>query len=498
MINIKLTAAVAGILALGAASSSFAGVTQAQALAGQSFWMGGSSAAVSGFGTAIGADLCGGAANVSEWVTNPSKMPTTRNAGAVGTPDFRVFSCVAAAGKPFAGNVVTIYYRAEAGSVVGVYAPYNNVAVNELNLATAYCVADPGNPQSDGSTQYDCATSNNAAEYPAAPAGGSVVGTSPIQGPGDGYTGSVALHTLEVGISDVEPGALGNSLGELWAGNGNNDPVSGAYYTFLGNDATPNQLQNMPHSVLFQQSFGFIASKGLGISDLPSAAISSILAGVVTDWSKVAQGSVLNGAANPNEGKPVAAAATPIVICHRDLGSGTRTSADIVFEQDGCDPTGATKELIDNGAVPDSFSTGDVLACVQGQAAAIGYVSIDNYSKAGAAPYANTVALSLDGRTPSNLLTAVGGWQYAVEASANENPTLNFNAGNLQTFYTNYLIPALKALATAPQSAQVNALPGIGGNASNSGTVQTNGKIHVSSFVRNSSKGNSCNPLYQQ
>jgi hypothetical protein len=491
MFNRKFAVAVAAAMAAGAAATSFAAPpTQAQAAAAPfQFYLAGSSAAVSGFGSALGADLCGGSGNLATFVTNPAAQPEVAVVTtAPMTPDFRAFSCTAAAGKPFAGSIITIYYRAEGGSVGGAFAPLNNLALNELNLNAALCLADTHSGSGGAATanQWDCATSNNPGGVAGQNAGNEVVGTSPVNGPSDNYTGAVFTHQIEYGISDLEPGAFGNSNGEAWAGNGNNDPAG--IYSFVGTDATPDQLQAMPHSLLFQQSFGLVASSGLGISNIGTAAVASILAGTVTDWSKVV---------NIATGTPVTVASTPIVVCHRDLGSGTRTASDIFFETDGCNPVGTTVALNDLGSVGDSFSTGDVLACVNSTAGSIGYVSIDNYSKAGAAPYANTTALQLDGRTPSTKLTAEGGWAFAFEASGNQNPALNFSAGNYLTFYTNYLIPALKALATAPQSGQVNVLPGIGGNAKNGGTLQNNGKIYVTSYYRDNGTGNSCSTMLQ-
>jgi hypothetical protein len=489
---VKISVALAGIIAASAASVSLAattqtGVTQSQAVGGISFYMGGSSAAVSGFGSAVGADLCV-AGSLTTWVTSPSTQPSNGANTAPKTPDFRVFSCNTKPGKVFTNSTtITIYYRAEAGSVVGAFAPLNNVQVNQLNLSAALCL-----PDLSSNNQFDCATSNNPGGVTGANGTNSVVGDSPDNGPFDSYSGAVARHALEYGISDVEPGALGNPLGEAWAGGGNDDPLyafsTAPYtYTFLGTDATPDTLQAMPHTLLFQQSFGFVASKNLGLTNLTTAEVASILAGTVTDWKNVI---------NPSTNLPVTSVSTPIVVCHRDLGSGTRTAADIIFEKSGCDQPGATVALADNQTVPDSFSTGDVLACVQGQNAGFGYVSIDNNSKAGSGAYTNVTALQLDGRTPSATLTAEGGWDYAVEASANKNSHISFNSN--QTAFYGYLIPALQALATAPQSKQVNALPGVGGNVKNNGTLQTSGVINVTSVYRSNTTGNSCNPLLQQ
>jgi hypothetical protein len=491
MSNLKIAAAVAGLLAAGAAPTAFAyvGVTQAQAANGVPFYIVGSSAAVSGFGSSVGADICQ-ANTLTTFTTNPAAQPVSAVTTTLPkTPDFRAFSCIAAKPAAYAGQVITIYYRAEGGSVVGVYGPYNNLTVNQLNLGAAQCAADTHSGTAGAATanQFDCATSNNPVF--AAPLAASVNGTSPVQGPTDGYTGAVVPELVQYGISDVEPGALGNGGGELFAGNGNNDPAGGTY-PFLGADATPDQLQAMPHSLIFQQTFGFVANASLGISNLTTGAVASILAGTVTDWNKVV---------NPATGTPATAVSTPIVVCHRDLGSGTRTAADIVFEKDGCDPGAATVPLNDLNSANDSFSTGDVLACVQNSGNAggqFGYVAIDNYSKAGSAPYANVTALNLDGRTPSSKLTAEGGWEYAVEASMQK--ATNFTPSTNQKAMFDLIVADMKALATAPQSAQINVLPGIGGNAKNNGTLQTNSKINVTSYYRDNSSGNSCNPMLQQ
>jgi hypothetical protein len=460
MRNLKIAAAVAAVIAAcGAASAAYAGSTTAAVAnaAAYKFYTGGSSAAVSGLSTGVGADLCGGVANVTVFTSNPSGSPTR-------TPDFRAFSCVAAkpAGAPWVGQQITVYYRAEGGSVVGAYAPLNNLSVNQLNLGTAACGAPV--VQTDTSFISSC----------------TVGGFSDVNGPTDSYTSGVSPHVLEYGISDLEPGVFGNSFGEPWAGGGNDDPTS--VYPFLGADATPDQLQGMTHTLLFQQTFGLVANKGLGITDMPRQVAAAIFNGTLSNWQDVA----INGV-------QVKAASTPIHVCHRDLGSGTRTSTDIFFEQTGCNTVGGTAGLADAGTNPDNFSTGDVLACVDGDAASIGYVSVDNFSKV----KTNTTALTLDGQTASNKAAAQGDYGWAYEASANKNTNITFTA-NQNTFW-NYFIPAIQTLATAPQSAQINVLPGVTTNKSNNhtnGVLQVNGKVYVSSYARDTTgAGNSCTPL---
>lgn len=460
MRNLKIAVAVAGVIAAcGAASTTYAGSTTAAVAnaAAFKFYTGGSSAAISGLSTGVGADLCGGVGNVTVFTSNPSGSP-------VKTPDFRAISCVAAkpVGAPWVGQQITIYYRAEGGSVVGAYAPLNNLSVNELDLGTAAC----GVPavQADTSFISSC----------------TVGGHSDTNGPTDSYTSGVSPHVFEYGISDLEPGVFGNAFGEPWAGGGNDDPSG--IYTFLGADATPDQLQAMTHTLLFQQTFGLIANKGLAITDIPRQVAAAIFNGTLTDWQNVAIGGVA-----------VKAVSTPIHICHRDLGSGTRTSADIFFEQTGCNSVGSTLALADAVTNPDSFSTGDVLACVDGDAASIGYVSVDNFAKV----KANTTAVTLDGQTGSNKASAQGDYGWAFEASANKNTNIVFTA-NQNTFW-NYFIPAIQTLATAPQSAQINVLPGVLTNKSNNhtnGVLQANGKVFVTSYARDTTgPGNSCTPL---
>ncbi|MGO8974388.1 MAG: hypothetical protein ACLQNV_12805 [Steroidobacteraceae bacterium] len=500
MRNPTIAAAVSGILAAAAAQATFAayvGESAAQTAAAAApaanfFWLGGSSAAVAGFGTGVGADLCA-AGTLATFVTIPGNVPAAENAGtpipAVGTPDFRMFSCTAGASLgALAGQTINMAYRADGGSVVGAYAPLNNEAVNELDIATAWCVVDAG-----GGLNYDCATAlNTTAAVPAGAA--TITGTTTANGPHDTYGGALVKHTLYYGISDLEPGVFGNAHGEHWAGGGNEDPLAAGLpapypYTFLGGDATPNVLQTMNHTLIFQQTFGWVANTNLGITDISSADLAAILNQTTTDWGKIPR-TAADGAAGP-----VAAAGTKIVVCQRDLGSGTRSSADIVFTGDGCNPYGIAIGNVDANALIDNFSTPDELACVNATPNSIGYVSVDNFSKVkpAGATYPNVHSLTLDGRTASNAQTATGSYQYAVEASLNKNAAYVPNA-NENIFYP-VLINDLQVLAHAPQSAQINALPGHAGNASNNGTVQVNGKINVTSFARDIATGDSCSFL---
>jgi hypothetical protein len=492
--TVLASAASGAVLACPAAISAY-NATECAAGDAPAFYTGGSSAAVAGIGGGFGGDTC--ANPIITFQTVPAKQPAGLNTGtpatSPSTPDFRAYYCSATKGALATAGIAsyTLYYRADGGSIVGAYAPLNNAQINELNLASAWCVADTA------ANTFDCATANNPTNT-AQPAGTQqITGNDITNAPADGFTGAVAKHFIPYGVSDEEPGAYGNKLGEHWAGGGNDDAVNGAFgppypYTFLGADATPNQLQAMNHTLLFQQVFGFVANKGLGITDISSAALTAILSGTTTDWSHIM---------NDSTGNPVTAVATPIIVCQRDLGSGTRTGADIVFTGAGCNPYGVSGlALVDQHSKPNNFATADELLCVDQNATAIGYVSIDNFSKVApvGTTYANTTALTLDGRSGTNKLAALGGWQYALEASFNTNAAYAKSAA--ETTFFNTLRAELQALNSAPATGHVNVLPGVGGNASNASAghlqVSTAGKTYVASFNRDTTGGgNSCNML---
>src|SRR5262249_39822297 len=154
----------------------------------------------------------------------PGKVPAGQNAGTpiptTGTPDFRMFSCTAGASLgALAGSVINVGYRADGGSVVGGYAPFNNKPVNELEITPAGCL-----PDATKANQYDCATQINSTIAP--PAGAVLInGNTTTNGPHDSYTGAVVSKSINYGVSDLEPGAFGNNTGVHWAGGGNNDPL---------------------------------------------------------------------------------------------------------------------------------------------------------------------------------------------------------------------------------------------------------------------------------
>jgi hypothetical protein len=226
------------------------------------------------------------------------------------------------------------------------------------------------------------------------------------------------------------------------------------------------------------------------VTALSKSAIANILAGNYADWSNVPA----FGAASPGSG--VTAGSTNIFVCNREVGSGTRTSAAIYFLGDHCSPGAAS---ISEGG-NDNYATSDELVCVSNNGSgngapagsiAIGYASVDNISKVGAGTSApNAKFINIDGHVQSNYASASGQNDYAFEAT--EQP--NAASGNtLAAGFTTFIVPKLQAIGTAPQSAQVNAIPGQpAGNAAQL-PLQVQGVIFTTDFDRGAGAGNSCN-----
>jgi len=457
MRNITLVAAaVTAVLCTAAAQADQPTIAQVQAAitAGTAaqFWISGSSAAKNGTKAFVQAQICGGA------------LTAFSSAAPVSNPDFNAWACTATAG-PNAGAINVIYYRAEGGSVVGVYPIINNTLINQLDLSAANTTCVAG-----GAGVYNCP----------------IAGTSLGNGPFDTWgPGGVVKQRSDLGISDLEPDAfVGNNSPYAAA------PPAGYNPGVFGAAHTQAQLHAMPHSTIFQQTFGIVVNTGLvGVTALSKSAIANILNGNYFDWHSVpAFGSTSPGAA-------VTAASTNIFVCNREVGSGTRTSAAIYFLGDHCTPGAAS--IAEGGN--DNYATSDELVCVNNNGAAqgapagsiaIGYASVDNSSKVGTGTAnPNVKFINIDGVIQNNFNSASGQNDYAFEAT--EQP--NAASGNpLAAGFTNFIVPRLQAIATAPQSVQVNALPGQPAGNIGQLPLQVQGVIFTTDFDRGAGVGNSC------
>jgi len=483
--NTQIAVAVATALGLGgtafAATNTPPSPSQAMAATDKVF-MAGSSAAVAGVVTFIesaASGVCGGTAFTQ--FTTPTSVP--------GEPDFRAVSCYAQNSSYFpSGNLVTIWYRPEGGSVVGVFPVYNNVKINQLNMSAACSVASNLVASNATSAVYSCT---------------GVVGSTPANGTDDSFSVGVFATNVDIGISDMEPGIFGSitcGSTHAWGGGGNNDPTnpaltySGSTPTyasaFTGPDICVSNLQgsSWQHTTIFEQVFGFLVNTALGISDLPKEQLTAVFDGTVTDWKNVATGASSSGT--------VSSSSNPIGVCNRELGSGTRASTDVFINGDGCDTVGGAVSSVPETGAEDNFATALEIDCVNSHANAIGYVSIDNYSKLGVSPYPNTKAITVSGITASQLNAATGVYSYVYEASINKN---NSASADGNAFYT-AIVPILQNVNTTAKSGQILAIPGQPSSNSASIPLQVGSPSteYTSIFKRNGAGGNSCQPLQDQ
>jgi ABC-type phosphate transport system substrate-binding protein len=236
----------------------------------------------------------------------------------------------------------------------------------------------------------------------------------------------------------------------------------------------------MTHTTIFQQVFGFVVSSNLGFTDLPKDQIAAIFDGSVSDWSQV---TLANN---------TAAGAGAIVVCHREVGSGTRAVTDLFLNNQGCGATPGSISATDTGL--NNLQTAAELDCVNGAGGnAIGYVSADNFSKLGAGQtFPNVKSVTVSGATASRTTGGAGAYDFVYEASLNRNASLSADATTLLTS----MQPALQNVNTTSTGAQILAIPGqpAANRALTPLQAGTGGQL-TSNFIRQGGAGNSCTPL---
>jgi len=397
--TVTLAAAVAAILgtATAVAQQGASGPTIAQAAAStNNIYIAGSSAAKNAVLGALVTNVCGGAANALQIAST-------------GNTNFFDVSCtpVAAVGASN-GGVYNIFYRDEGGSVSGMLPIANGVKVNQLSLGGISSVAP------------------------------AVTGESTTNGIDDSFgpAGTLAKEIVDIGISDVEPGAL----------IGNNYPS--AYLTSVWGATNPAGLVNLAGTQLFDEVYGlFVNENSSAFTENPLSlsvqTVQQILTHKIKNWSLVTD---VNGAKVTN-------ASLAITIVNREQGSGSRTAADLLIAGDVCTTGGGT--MFNAATATQYFSTGDVLTAAAAVPGAITYATIDQ-SKA------NLVQVALNGVTPSNLAAASGLYPFWVEATYVVNP-----ASTADSNVVNFIATALQTEATAPHLVDVLAIPGVPSGAGN-------------------------------
>jgi hypothetical protein len=448
--NIKVAAAVAAALASGTSMAQLAPTPASAAAPAVGLYVAGSSAAKNAvLGSIEGTNVCGGTYSLFS---------------STGNTNFFAVSCapLASTGLPSANGstIYTIWYRAEGGSVVGALPLVSGSQINQMSLASA--------------TGTNNGTIGN---YTVA-----VAGSSATNGIDDSFTGGVFKAPVQMGITDVEPGAL----------IGDNYPT--AYKTSAYGSATPTQLSGLTATTVFDQVFGlFVNTNSANFSaaekagqgtttaslNLPMATLTNILQGNIVNWND----------AEDTTGALVTTASTPIAIVNREQGSGSRTATSIFFTGDEC-VKGVTSIHESTHGTADFFSTGNVLAAANTNVGSITYASIDN---AGNASFPNLTLVAVNGVTPSNLNAAngtYGDWFEATVVTGSNFSSLTADQQGLITTLTS----AFQAINTAPHATDVLAIPLY--NVAvypPSGTADTTGggkTIYINPFTR---AGVSCN-----
>ena len=434
MRNYKIATAVA--LALGGVSAAHAAAPSVAACQGTPndlLYVAGSSAAQNAFANALGVDLFGGTANELIFSATNGNFEAFCGTSVGG----------ATAGGIPTGDLVVIHYRGEGGSVVGALPIVSGKAIKFLNLA---------DPSITGSTP-------NTANIVAV----TTTGTSATNGTNDSWGGALTSHTVEVGVTDVEPGALV----------GQNYPT--AYSQAAFGTATATQLGTISKVRLFDQVFGIaVNTQGLGATtiDLSRQSVANILTGTYFDFSSVPSG-VNNGV--------VTTTSDPITVVNREAGSGTRTGTGIYFLGIGCGSPANAANAIAEDQSQDYYATGDVLKAANLIAGAVTYASIDNLPSS---KYPNLVFASINGVAPTNTAAVSGEYDFWFEATMTKGTLVSSGSAGIYS----YLTKELAAVASAPKVKDILAIPGIAGNAAAVPATAVGG-IYVNPFTKSA---NSC------
>ncbi len=416
MNNAKLSTAIALVLGGVSAAHAATGPTLAQCQSpSETLYIAGSSAAQNAFGVALNtADAFGG-----------SEVTFSASNG-----NFKAYCGISAnAALAPVGDPVVIHYRAEGGSVVGALPIVNNVSVKFLNLAGPSTAPTTGN-LTPGTT-YTLTTTGTSQS----------VGTTDGWG-GTGNPSTLTSHTVEVGVTDVEPSQF----------SGSNYPT--AYSTAVfGPQASASALGALPKTVLFDQVFGiFVNTSGFNGSTATGQALNlsketygAILSGTYTDWSQVPVSTFTNGVASAG-----VASSSPLAITriNREAGSGTRTGASIYFLGYNCGQTATS--IVESGS-KDYYATSDELAAIGATGGAVGYASIDQSAT-------NVSIATLNGIVPSNLAAATGDYGWWYEAQLIKGSIIS-NGGS--TIY-GFLTTELASVNTVPHVKDILAVPGAG------------------------------------
>jgi hypothetical protein len=407
MRNTKLAAAVAAVLASGAASAAgTVDVYISGASAQKNFWY---------------ADL----ANIAGCATSSivgAKWGGPATSPFPAGPDFSFVQCTAgttALGGITSGTVVTFHYSAELGSVWGLANALGNYPTagypnTHIFLAPAAdCV--PG--------AYVAANAFIATKCGSSSSGQYAVYTKSVTGSGTdiivgGNPDYIVTKTPDIDVMDLEPAQfgftdnwptanLGGSPAPLYSALG---PVPNA--TNIGNVSSVGGAMNGEVFAIIVNDGGTYnnttgTSTGGLFTDptnLSSASISAIFQGNYTKWAQL-----------PEIGS--AAGSNAITICRRDHGSGSQISASIFFVGNECGVNTNTfvEETAANVApVIVNNTTTSMRQCVNNHPGSIGFLSLTG--NVPGVDESDSYALeAVDGVQPNAHNAAAGYYKYATQ-----------------------------------------------------------------------------------
>jgi hypothetical protein len=394
MRNTQIALAVAGIMAASGASAASYTVYASGASAQRTFWEQDLNFVCTGSRTTP----------TALWTVNKVLNPST--GASVALPDIEAAQCTVTASGKFSapivvGDVLTLQYAAELGSVWGIAPFISNNTANVtgrrfLNLTGGQCPAGGGVCTVVG---YDRTHDTQVS---------GALG-SPVH-PDLGLTDIEATKWVAV---DNWPADLTNNVQQLsipiLGDNTNHKQPTAAQiaaYVSPALPATYTRINGQVLSIIVNNTTG--PQKNL--TNLSVASARAIFTGQLATWGQVPE---IN---NPAD-------ATNIIVCRRDHGSGTEVTASIFLTGTECGVSGALPIVSQaNGPndpavianlggtfqVLENSTTGDLTACVTSNAGAIGIRSLSFNT--------SYVTLKLDGVEGNAHNAASGAYGYAFDA----------------------------------------------------------------------------------
>jgi hypothetical protein len=479
MLNLKVAAAVAAVLAAGTAAADV-DVYISGASAQKNFWY---------------ADLANIAGCASTAISG-NKWSGTATAPFTKAPDFSYVQCAAGSnsnGIPV-GTTVRFHYSAELGSVWGIANalgsalpagnPYPKSHLFLTNAGTctpvAYTVASAtfagAGSTSCAGGQYDLYTTG---------------GTDTIIGGNPAYVVSVVP---DIDVSDLEPVKF--QFADNWPIANNSNTWAPPLYKALGIQAAGtapslanlSTVQNSSHAQFVNgEVFAVIANfagQTFAPTNLSSSSLAAIFQNDYSTWNQVPE----VGSADTKAG------GTPIALVRRDHGSGSQVTASITFTGTECgllNDAGMAQDVGSGGVATIAGSTSAMRTIVNTTAASIGYLSLTG-NVPGINETDNYTLISVDGAQPNSHNAAAGYYKFASQTWAYSPPTANALAATLITHaQTPTSIAATLGNETVTKGSDgrfttaagsnigAYGLPGIGSNTASTANINTLSNIPV-------------------